>query len=149
MDVKNNSLQDTLSNLIPKSLDDIIRANRDQGRLSLASTAEFKALAVDLEAGCVRHTLSHWQIVVLHITMAGEIESSPLLVGRVLRTGQSWMTSHVRGIDLKRGLVKTANSLYRLEGERVGEEELDLIHICATLNYWGIGQHFGVPRFFY
>lgn len=148
-DSPHDSLQEAIEKLIPKSLDAIFRANRDTGRLGLASNAELRQLAISLDAGAERHTLTHWQVIMLHITAAGASIASPRLVGRVRGSGESWITSHVTGVDLNNGLVQTANSLYRIEGERVGEDELDLIHICAALNTWGIGQHFGVPEFFF
>jgi hypothetical protein len=99
--------------------------------------------------GHVRHILTHWQIITLHVAVGEQSQASPRLVGRVLGTGQSWATSHVVGVDLSNGLVRTSNSTYRIQGSQVSENELDLVHICAALNSWGLGQFLGVPEFFY
>lgn len=140
----------TLQELIPKTLDEVIQANRDRCQLALATDRELDALASDIEDTGCRHTLTHWQIVVIHITARdGTRAASPRLVGRVLETNQPWMTSEIMGIDAAKGLVRTANSNYRVVGPRVEERELDLMHICATLNAWGVGPLLGVPPFFY
>lgn len=151
MSMPPDSLTTTLQELIPKSLDDIIRANRDQCRLALATDtelAELAELATEIPEGPVRHTLTAWQIIVVHL--GGEQATNvALLIGTVTGSGESWLTSRVLGVDLDRGLVRTANSLYRVQGSRGTEADLDLIHVCATLNIWGLGPYFAVPEFFY
>lgn len=139
-----------LQDLIPKTLDDVIRENRDKCRLALATDEELDSLASEIANARCRHTLTHWQVVVIHITTGdGTHTASPKLVGRVKETGQAWMTSQVIGIDAARGLVQTANSTYCVIGQRVEECELDFLHICATLNTWGVGRYLGIPEFFY
>lgn len=146
------SVTQQLEKLIPQSLDDVIRANRDKCRLALATDDEMTTLETGCSGsamGSVRHTLTHWQVVMIHVSLGdGTRSSSPRLAGRVQETGQSWITSHVIGIDSDRGFVQTTNSTYRVIGSRVAEKELDLLHICASLNYWGLGAYLGVPEFF-
>ncbi len=144
------SVEEQLRALIPKSLGDVIRVDRDECRLALATDDELRGLAAAVSDAHCRHVLTHWQIVVIHLAMRGDAAvSSPHLTGRVRETGQSWMTSKVIGIDEEKGMVQTQNSRYRVLGSRVAESELDLPYICATLNYWRIGQLFGVPAFFF
>ncbi len=139
-----------LENLIPKRLDDIIRINRDKCRLALATEKELEALESSLSDLPVRYALTKWQIVMIHITSDNGLQTtSPRLIGRLVDSGQSWMTSYVVSIDMSNGLIQTKNSGYRVIGERIEEAELDLFHICTSLNQWGVGQYFGVPEFFY
>ena len=124
--------------------------NRDKCQLALATDEELDALGCDIAETQCRHTLTHWQIIVIHVTARdGTRAASPRLVGRVLETNQPWMTSEVTCIDAAKWMVRTANSAYRVVGPRVEERELDFMHICATLNVGGGGRLLGVPPFFY
>lgn len=142
-----------ITDLIPKNLDDIIRANRDKFRLAIATDEERQALERDLPneaARKVRHTLRGWNILMLHVTTGGTSTSLPKLLGNVNETGQCWITSTVKGIDIRAGLVQTENSVYRVVGQRESEPDRHLLlHICAWLNQRGLGRYLGVPGFFY
>lgn len=135
--------------LLPTSLDDVIRENRHQLRLALATEEEMKNLETGIADGPVHHVLTKWNIVMLHVTEDGKKVASPRLVGMVHESRESWMTSHVVGVDTERGLVQTRNSLYRILGPRADEQGLDLLRICASLHEWGLGKRFGVPHIFY
>lgn len=138
-----------LKRLLPQSLDDIVRENRDQLRLALATEEELSNLKTALTSASVRHTLTTWNVLMLHATTASGQVSSPRLVGKVHESGESWITSHVLGIDFEIGLVKTKSSYYRITGPRAAESETDLLRICAALHEWGLGRRFGVPHIFY
>src|SRR4030066_1641387 len=104
-----------LQDLIPKNLDDIIRANRDKCRLAFATDDELHALECDLPgkaARQVRHTLTDWNILMIHVFVDGSMQSIPKLLGSVQETGQCWITSTVTGIDSRAGLVQKKNSVY-------------------------------------
>lgn len=143
------TIEQQLKRLLPSGLDDIIREHRDELRLALATEAELKALETTIADAPVRHRLVKWNVLVLHATAANGQASSPRLVGRVADTGESWITSHVVGIDFEQGLVQTKRSLYRIGGPRAEEDDIDLLHICASLHDWGLGARFGVPNFVY
>ncbi|MHB1098199.1 MAG: hypothetical protein ACYCZR_01475 [Burkholderiales bacterium] len=143
-------IEQPLKKLIPKNLDDIIRKNRDKCWLALATKAELQKLESNLPDSPVRYTLTDWQILMLHALPGdGAPIASPRLVGSVVGTGESWITSNVVGIDRCKGLVQTANSMYRVIGPRVEEEKIDLLNICIALHRWGLGSYLGVPEFFY
>ena len=145
-----DSFEQALEKLIPKSLDDVIRKNREKFRLALATEDELAKLESNVPDASVRYTLTDWQVIMLHATLEdGAKIASPRLVGSVVETGESWITSHVISMDTDKSLVKTRNSFYRVVGPRVGEEKLDLLNICIALHQWGLGSHFGVPEFFY
>ena len=63
----------------------------------------------------------------------------------------NYMTSTVQGIDIERGLVKTLNSVYRIEGEPRLEPVPDLLlQISWVFDRWGVGKEFGTwLRVFY
>jgi hypothetical protein len=138
-----------LKRLLPQSLDDIVRENRDQLRLALATEEELSNLKTALTSASVRHTLTTWNVLMLHATTASGQVSSPRLVGRVVDSGESWITSHVVGFDFAQGLVQTKSSFYRIIGLRADEKDTDLLQICAALHEWGLGRRFGVPHIFY
>ena len=145
-----DSIEQAVEKLIPKSLDDVIRKHRDKLRLALATEGELAKLEAIVPNSPVRYTLTEWQVIMLHATLEnGAKIASPRLVGSVVGTGESWITSNVVGIDRGKGLVQTANSMYRVIGPRVGEEKIDLFNVCIALHQWGLGSSFGVPEFFY
>lgn len=143
------SLNEQINKLMPQNLDDIVRINRDKLRLALATDEERKSLESVISETPVRHTLTHWQILMLHATDNGLQKTSPRLIGRLQESGEPWITSNVTGIDVSKGLVQTANSTYQIDGTPANEEDIDLMHICASLHLWGLGQFFGVPHIFY
>lgn len=140
------STESQIEKLIPKSLAEV--TTTDQFQLALATADEISNLEAAVPESTIRETLTNWQLVVLHAAKSdGTRAISPRLVGVTL-TGESWMTSHVTALDSGRGLVQTANSVYRVLGPKCTEEELDYPYICATLHSWGLGR-FGVPHFFF
>ena len=122
--------------LLPNSIDDIVREHRDELRLALATDAELKALETTLNDGPVTHRISGWNVLILHMSSERGQLSSPRLSGTVVDTRESWITSHVLGIDFRKGLVQTKNSFYRITGPRAAEEDVDLFRICASLHEW-------------
>ena len=147
------SAEKTISDLIPKSLDNIIRARRDKYALRLTMFADFEGLPHLVEAmgGIQRNVkgeLTAWQIICFE-DIKKQSEDRLFLIG--YKNGGVFMTSPVKSVDFKNGMLLTENSLYRLIGaEARGEPDTDLlIHICTTFNAWGVGQHLGVPQFFY
>lgn len=142
----------TLGEFIPKSVDEIVRARRDECRLAWATDEELERHKGDLQKAdaAVRSTLCNWNILMFHVIHAGGTTSVPFLVGTRLDTGQPRITSAVKAVDLTAGLVKTLNSLYRVVGPSDPEPDTHtLIHICVWLNASGVGPDLGVPGFFH
>lgn len=148
-----NSTPTHINDLIPKNLDDIIRANRDKCRLAFATDEELNALEREFHSSAVdpiRLILKEWNILMIHVTVDGSVQSIPKLLGNVHETGQCWMTSTVTAVDRQAGLIRTENSVYRVSGPRFHEPDRHLLlHVCVWLNQRGVGRHFGVPDFFY
>lgn len=148
-----DSLTQRLQDLIPQSLDDVIRANRHELRLAFATDEELHALERTLPGvtdSQVRDTLEEWNIMMIHVTTGGPSQLLPKLLGSVRETGQYRVTSTVTAVDMQAGLIRTQNSVYRVVGPRsAGPDEDLLIYVCVWLNELGIGRYFGVPPFFY
>lgn len=140
-----------LRDFIPKSVDDIVRARRDECRLAWATDEELERHKGDLQiSDATVRTLCNWNILMFHLIYEGATTSAPFLVGTLQDTGQPRITSAVKAVDLAAGLVQTLNSLYRVVGPRDPEPDMHvLIHICVWLNASGIGPDLGVPGFFY
>lgn len=143
-----DGLQAAVQALIPKSLDDIIRANREIASLALSTELELEKLHTQISAPLIRDEVSNWQFISLRVNDKEVLRIIVFLLGRI-KPGEAWMTSQVTGVDMDSGLVKTSNSVYKLMGNSASEAELDLVHVCATFHKWGFGTKFGVPEFFY
>lgn len=132
--------------MIPKSLDDIIRQNRDRASLSLSSLTDIGELIGDIESNLTVATMIDWRIGKLSIPGA---PSGFMLMGDIVGHG-SRSTSYIQRIDFKRGRVMTKNSIYELGSAGEGEPHRDqLIALCAYLHQSPAGKFLGVPHFFY
>lgn len=146
-----SALDAALQALIPTGLVDIIRQDQDEVSLYLTSEMQLADLAGPVTSRKVAGELADWRFLTVQINFGTWQERKVYALG--LRAGRiPTMTSSVRRIDLDEGLVQTKNSVYRLrmDARGVGEPpQGQLIHICATLNDWGIGPHLDVPPFYY
>jgi len=142
MDKDDIALQ--LNQLMPASLDDIIRLNRNMAKLYLSTAAEIDALRASLPIQAAKATISNWSLITMFFTKRGE--AMVYLTGFNEEERCGWMTSMVTAFDGDALLTKSG-SLYRLKGDPTDRPDLPLI--CATLNAWGAGRMLGVPKFFY
>ncbi len=134
-----------LEQIIPKSLDDIIRSNREKVRLYLSTETELDALKGAVPIQRFKGEISNWAFITFFLTESGGFPMV-YLTGFNKAENSSWMTSLVTAIHGE-AVATTSGSLYRLIGERTSTPDLE--HICATLNTWGIGPMFDVPPFFF
>ena len=135
-----DAITEALIDIRPKSLDDIVRKNRDKLRIYASTEEELRALHAPVPIQAATGVISHWSFITLFFAES----KKPVihLHGYNAAERSSWMTSIV--VATQGNVVATrTGSLYILEGER--SEEQDLAYICATLNMWGVGQGFGVP----
>lgn len=140
----------SLESLIPKSLDDIIRKNRNLFALGLASAEEIKALQSEIQPGLpVKDVIDDWRLICLRDLKKGT--GIVFLLGDSQKEAVNWMTSTAIRIDLSQNVLATkSGSIYALGTPGVGEPHRDhLIHVCATFHYWGMGVYFDMPPFFY
>jgi len=152
MDVeeKTGSIGAQLDALIPKTLDDIIRENRDKAEIRLATKEEVCALHTSIAPGTVKKNIEDWYLINLYIKLSSQ--SQVILLGYIQDEGSPWITSVVTGIDLENHLITTrSGSLYAI-GNRGEEEEPDsqlLATTCAVMHKWGMGPFLGVPPWFF
>jgi hypothetical protein len=134
---------------IPKSLDDVFRANRDVGTIAIASNDQLAPLRQSIAGKVVaRARVKDWRFVAITIDEPdqGAWFEYVYLVG--YNEGAPWVTSAIKAYDRRRRLLRTVNSYYRLAGPR-GDGDLPevlLINLCAAFHHWGLAPLFGVPR---
>jgi hypothetical protein len=155
-DAKNDDLATTIDDLIPKSLNDIIRINRDQARLYLTTDDEIMDLYAEVTPGTPKEVIDDWRLISLYfvpsnlvqVMLLGDRRCNPprgLPAGR----GHARITSVVRRIDLDRGFVVTnSRSLYQLGKKGHGQPPFEhLAMICQAFHSWGFGMFLGTPYF--
>jgi hypothetical protein len=143
---------DILSAMVPTSLDNIIRANRDKFDLALANDEQLAHLSKPVDVNSlIKREFTDWRFIALtaDVPERGFWMERVFLVGR--QSHHKFVTSPVVAIDRGHHLVRTQNSVYRLAGDPgIGEpDESMLIMVCATFNSWGWGPLLGVPAFFF
>ena len=101
-----------LEAMIPKSLDDIIRANRDQVKLYLTTDQEIMDFYSEVKPGRPKEIIDDWRFITLYVVSTNETQV--MLLGDKRSNDHARITSVVRKIDLDRGLVFTdSGSLYQ------------------------------------
>ncbi len=142
------SMIQSLEAMIPKSLDDIVRKNREQARIHLATSEQLSNLMTSLPSADTYATIDDWRFISLSAPEAGIYRIR--LLGSLAHNGDAWFTSVVRQIDIEQGLVMTQNNYYKLGEKGEGEPPFEqLACICSALHAQGAGEYLGVPPFFY
>jgi len=139
--------------MMPKSLDDIVRLNRDKAIVRLALPEEIMALEKPIDPGRTpNQMMNDWRIIALvrFPDQDGPGGTDLMLLGSV-RAGIAKITSDLVEIDLDNGLVITqSGSLYKLGKKGEGEPPFQhLAMVCAAFHSWGFGSFLGAPRFFF
>jgi hypothetical protein len=134
--------------MTPANLADMVRQNHHLVSICLASAQQIRSRAKPIQPQAVKQTLDNWRLIALHLThpLTSHTKTSLHLIGH--HSGRRFvMTSDVHAIDTNGGLVRTSNSIYGITGQMSpGEPDSnELVHLCATLNGWGIGQVAGMP----
>ena len=135
--------------LIPQSLDDVIRLNREHVQLRLATDEEIFDLHQVITPGEPKDIIDEWNLIAL---CQPELDTTfVFLLGDIRRNGHQRITSDVVGIDLDIQLLITkSGSLYQLGSPKNGDPDVDQLYmICAAFHAWGFGHKLGVPHFFY
>jgi hypothetical protein len=139
---------ESIEALMPKSLDDVFRQNRDKASIHLSTDEELAPfLSNILEKANLYATVEDWRLITLK-SKTQEVYRVRLL-GRLAHSGESWFTSVIRLIDFEHGVVQTHNNFYGLGNKGEGEPPFrDLAILCTSLNRQGLGAYFGIPSFF-
>jgi hypothetical protein len=143
-------LQKAVTDLVPKSIDDVIRKRRDECQVRMANLSELISLPA-MESLLnhpkpVRAIIDGWHVVCITLLF----KRMYILVGINRSRRIAWSTSDIVSFDLANNLVLTRNSLYEL-GIKSEEEQMHpslLLHLCATMLQWGF-RDFGIPEVFY
>lgn len=143
-------IEEQLKNLLALTLDDVITKNRDYAELRIATKEDIATLQASIEDyGVVTGEITRWSLIALELRDGeGGVGVSVYLVGYNETKRSMWMTSRVLSLDEETKLLTThSGSLYRLVGAVT--TNVDVPFICAMLNTWGIGEHLGLPPFFF
>lgn len=146
----NNSLTQVISDLIPKSLDDVVRKNRELIEMRLATEGEIQVLEKKIESTHhAKDVIEDWRIVCLCEKKTNWVQLT--LLGNSTEHKSSWITSSIVSIDFEQKIVLTnSRSIYKLGKKGHGEPPAEhLMHVCAALHLWGMGTYLGAPEFFY
>lgn len=137
----NDELAQHINALLPKSLDDIVRINRQHMTIRLATEKEIMELhheiVPDREPKMI---IDNWRFVAFEKSLDTFHRVDISLLGDRPDRGVR-ITSAVRKIDLDRQLVIThSGTLYGLGKPGDGEPPFDhLAMICAAAHSWGWG----------
>jgi hypothetical protein len=136
-----------LEELIPKSIDEIIRKNRDKLCLELVNRDELTLIHRDLPITNFKGSLSGVCIYRRRILINGL--SSIAAVGWV--ENRLRHTSSIVAYDPKTNVILThSGSHYVINDFIEGEPDFSILtFICVMLHHEGVGDYFGVPPFFY
>ncbi|MBC7751146.1 MAG: hypothetical protein H7Z73_05425 [Candidatus Saccharibacteria bacterium] len=139
----------TVDALVPKSLDDIIRKNRDKAALRLTTPEEMMELRQKIFFSEPKAIMDEWSLISMIRLTDGFVQV--YLLGNIRGKTIHRLTSTVQQIDLdKQLLITQSGSLYQLGKPLDGEHGMhQLMAICAIFHTWGFGNFLGVPQFFY
>lgn len=145
-----DTLEKSIKQAVPCSLDDIIRKRRDELSLRLSTAEDFAELpsmvsALDNQKQ-IKATINGWRVICLD----NNGRKKHMLTGINEATGHVLATSLLKSVDLGNDLLLTENSIYRLGTKGEGEPTFhELLHLCYMFHSWGFGARFGVPEIFY
>lgn len=143
-------LQQNIEDLIPKSLDDIFRQNRELAELGLSSLNEIASLEAEIQSGMpVTDIFDEWRFISVRDKLSGRVKV--ILLGNAQKRGSERITSEVVRIDLRENSVFTrSGSHYGLGTMGSGEPSMhQLILVCAAFHRSKMGELLGVPYFIY
>ena len=153
-----DNLGAALDKILPKRLDDIVRANRDRLAVRLSTQRDLDVLPpMSMAMNSQRHvkaTIEDWRIICVESRFPnGESDCDRdflFLVGDKQPRGTPLVTSNIKSVDFEQGLVLTLNSLYRIGKAGEGEPNPSMIlTIIGVLRGWGLGPAMGLlPVFF-
>lgn len=138
--------------LIPKSLDDIVRNNRDELRLALVEVDDIHSLSHQINTSTFNGTFVQ---LFLYKRVIKACVDQPICAVGYLKTEfekVAYHTSRVKYLDIKQKIIHTSSGNNYYFEKFVLDNKPDttlLMHICAVSHVDGWGPHFGVPNFFY
>lgn len=143
----NNSFNELIESQIPKSLDDIVRLNRDKLRLELATDKDLKELESPLVITNLKGVLTFGFIYKWVDPATGN--SLFFMIGHI--NGEVRHTSNLISWDPdSQAILTSSGSHYVLEKfvDPTSYPEL-LLGICAWTHRIALGSFFGMPEWFF
>ena len=142
-------LHEAFGELLPQELDDIIRLNRGDLRLELASPKDMLTLQMPLIICNLKGKITcgflykriHPALNKCSYFLIGRREGNPL--------SSAVHTSPVIGYDRENQVILTHSGSHYLINEFVVPDTLLLMNLCNRLHLEGLGSNFGVPSFIF
>ncbi|WP_417783843.1 hypothetical protein [Terasakiella pusilla] len=137
---------------IPENVSEIITKHIDELALAIVGSSELEELIDHHIDGCLRGEISPSYLVKMtHLPGSRHERNDIHVLGEHVSLKNVYITSRVMAVspDLKQ--VQTySGSIYNISDIKVFEPPQNLIlHLCAALHSWRLGQYFGVLHVFY
>jgi hypothetical protein len=101
-----DAMLEHIDDLIPKSLDDVIRKNRELVELGLSTPDEIRVLQAEVQQELpVKDMIDDWHLISLRSKRSGDVKV--LLLGQSQKESVVWMTSSIVRIDLSQSVIVT------------------------------------------
>lgn len=113
-----------VDDLIPKTLDDIIRKNRELMELGLSTPDEIRALQAEVQQGLpIKDMIDDWHLISLRSKRPEGVKV--LLLGQSQKENVAWMTSSIVRIDQTQSVIVTqSGSPYELGSQGTAQVNL-------------------------
>ena len=137
---------------IPAKLADVITKHKCELNLSVEDISALSHLIDPQIDGCLMGKVSPAYLLGLTYFPGTPKAIKDFHVLGVHQSQQcSYATSRIIGVSNDLTQVKTqSGSIYEISDVKTSEPPVCLIlHLCHTLNYWGIGKYFGVLDVYY
>jgi hypothetical protein len=150
--MNSSNITQQAKDLIPKSLDEIVRINRDMLKLEYANSEDLLKLTTRIKTTSFKGTLID-AFLYKRLTNLSEVE--PICAVGYLNTDSgkvAFHTSRVVGVDNDQKIIVTASGSHYMISSFADTRQTDstlLLHICHVAHRDGWGTHFGIPEIYY
>lgn len=138
--------------LVPKSLDDIVRINRHLLQLKYANSEDVLKLTKRIQTTSFKGTLVD-AFLYKRLIKISKVEPICAVGYLITDLGQiAFHTSQVVGLDDEQKIILTnSGSHYKIESlsDTQNTDSTLLMHICHVAHRDGWGTHFGIPEIYY
>ncbi|MBF4989462.1 hypothetical protein [Methylophilus sp. 14] len=150
--MNSSNLIQQVKDLIPKSLDDIVRKNRHLLQLEYANSEDVLKLTKRIQTTSFKGSLVD-AFLYKRIIKISEVEPVCAVGYLITDLGKiAFHTSQVVGLDDEQKIILTnSGSHYKIESlsDTQNTDSTLLMHICHVAHRDGWGNHFGIPEIYY
>ncbi|TXI45038.1 hypothetical protein [Methylophilus sp.] len=150
--MNSSNLIQQAQDLIPESLDEIVRINRDLLKLEYANSEDLSRLATRIQNTNFKGTLVE-AFLYKRLTKLSEVEPICAVGYLITESGKvAFHTSRVVGVDNDQKIIVTASGSHYMISSFADTRQTDstlLLHICHVAHRDGWGTHFGIPEIYY